>query len=188
MGSSDDIRSMYESGMSTHQLAEQLGVSQMTVRRWMKRYGIPTRPVSQNRGPTPKGGHHDHGAAIALSMQKSKVVGKGNLGKRGPDAPNWKGGQRIAPNGRVSIWDPDKRRYIPRAVLIWESLHGPVGRGYVIHHRNADPEDDREENLIRLSNSEHLRVHRRHDREYIEKLQEIITGLGGEYPPYHDET
>lgn len=179
------VKELYEQGESTWSIAKLLGISQMQVRRLLKKAGVATRPISANRGPVEKGGTHHWGPKITAGLRGH--VGA-NLGKRGPDAPNWKGGIQTDPNGRVRVWDPDRKRYIPRAVTVWQDANGPVGKGFVVHHRNGDPADDRLENLIRLSNSEHLRVHRRHDRDYIQTLQGIIESLGGTYPPYHDET
>lgn len=47
-----------------------------------------------------------------------------------------------------------------RAVLVWEEAHGPVPKGYVVHHENRDSLDDRLENLRLLTRADHLREHR----------------------------
>ena len=45
--------------------------------------------------------------------------------------------------------------------LVWEKYHGrPVRRGYVIHHKNGDPLDNRIENLEEMLLGEHNSLHK----------------------------
>lgn len=117
-------------------------------------------------------------------------VGQGNKGKRGPEAPNWKGGQHLGKDGRVRVWDPDKKRYYHRSVKVWQAAHPDeeLPRGYVIHHRDGDKTNDVPENLVKLSLAEHVALHRRNQQEYIRTLQGLLEGAGIQYPPQHDET
>jgi len=173
--------------MSSYELAPLYGVSPKHVRTWLRQFGIPARGPKENKTPVARGGSHSWGAQITEGLLSSSIVGKGNAGKRGPDAPNWKGGKKVAKNGRVSLWDSEAKRYFPRAVVVWREAHGgeQVGSGFVIHHIDGDPENDVPENLIRLSVKEHMMLHRRREREYIEVLQQIILDLGGSFPPMH---
>jgi hypothetical protein len=43
--------------------------------------------------------------------------------------------------------------------LVWIAAHGPIPKGYVIHHRNENARDNRLENLELLSRAEHNRLH-----------------------------
>jgi hypothetical protein len=186
--SPEELRDLYVGqSLSTWEISSRFGVSQMTVRRWMRRAGIEGRPHTENKMPTLKGGSHSWGAKISTANKGNPKVGRANAGKRGADAPNWKGGEHRRANGRRYIWDPDAKRYFPRAVVVWrrENNGQPVGTGYVIHHRDGDSENDSPENLVRLSAKEHVTLHRRREREYIEMLQKIILDLGGIYPPMH---
>ena len=90
---------------------------------------------------------------------------------------------------RVYLWDPDRKRYFPRAWFVWREAHPGelIGKGHVIHHRNGDESDDRRENLTRLTVAEHIHLHRRREAEYIKILQNIIVEMGGEFPPQHEE-
>jgi hypothetical protein len=180
-----DLRLLYEQGQSTRDLAASFGVSQKTVRRWMIAAGIAGRPYTANPTPVARGGHHSWGPKIGQSQ-----IGRAspNKGKRGPDAPNWKGGTKTI-GKRVYLWDPDRKRYFPRAWFVWREAHPGelIGKGHVIHHRNGDESDDRRENLTRLTVAEHIHLHRRREAEYIKILQNIIVEMGGEFPPQHEE-
>ena len=118
----------------------------------------------------------------------AKGVGQGNRGKRGPEAPNWRGGQHIDRDGRVRIWDSDKKRYFHRSVKVWMEAHPGevVPRGYVIHHLDGDRTNDVPENLVRLSLAEHVALHRRKQQEYIVLLQQLLRDNGIEFPPQYD--
>ena len=45
-------------------------------------------------------------------------------------------------------------RYIHR--VIWESKHGPIPKGMVIHHKNHNKRDNRLRNLEMVPKSEHI--------------------------------
>jgi hypothetical protein len=128
-----------------------------------------------------KGTTHDWGDKISASMKGRPSV---NKGKRGPDAPNWKGGQHTDKDGRVKVWDPVKKRYYNRAILVWMAAHPgeTLGPGYVIHHKDEDKQNDVPENLEKLSLAEHAARHRRNLEGYIQVLQGLLDEAGIPYP------
>jgi len=66
-------------------------------------------------------------------------------------------------NGHTQIKCEDgKWRY--RARVVWAVANGPIPNGYLIHHRNENPNDDRLENLQCVTRSEHMRIHSTPDR------------------------
>ena len=83
----------------------------------------------------------------------------------GPNNPNWNGGHTIKTSGRVAVLRPehpraDSKGYVLRYVVVAEEKYGrPIASTEAIHHVNGDPSDDRPENLIVLSMSEHNRLH-----------------------------
>lgn len=44
-------------------------------------------------------------------------------------------------------------------ILIWESLHGPLPKGSVVHHIDENHENNNPENLQCLTRSEHASIH-----------------------------
>ena len=56
-------------------------------------------------------------------------------------------------------------KVIPEHRFIWEQNYGPIPKGYEIHHINGDGKDNRIENLMCLTHSEHLRLHEQLLRE-----------------------
>jgi hypothetical protein len=47
-----------------------------------------------------------------------------------------------------------------RAVVVWQSIHGPLPCGYVVHHKNRDSLDDDPDNLEALTRAAHAEAHR----------------------------
>jgi len=64
---------------------------------------------------------------------------------------------KIADNGTSYDW-----KY--RAVVVWESIYGPVPSGYVVHHKDRNKLNDAIENLELMSRAQHLLEHR-HEHE-----------------------
>lgn len=58
----------------------------------------------------------------------------------------------------VKVAEPNRWRL--RSVLVWESVHGPLGRGLIIHHLDRDSLNDAPENLRAMTRAEHLAEHR----------------------------
>lgn len=67
-----------------------------------------------------------------------------------------------------------------RAHLVWEAANGPMPPGTLIHHDNEDELDDRLENLVLVTVSEHMRIHagRRDMRAMGAKGLETRYGMG----------
>lgn len=57
-----------------------------------------------------------------------------------------------------------KGRQAPEHRLVWEAAYGPIPEGCCVHHLNEDKLDNRLENLVCMSRSEHMRLHR---KEYL---------------------
>ena len=52
--------------------------------------------------------------------------------------------------------------YVPRSIINWEIANGqPFPAGKEPHHANLVKDDDRPENIIPMTKSEHMRLHRK---------------------------
>jgi len=58
---------------------------------------------------------------------------------------------------RVVVGRDGEKHIVHRAV--WEHCHGPIPKGYIIHHRNGDTTDHRIENLECMTPREHVYLH-----------------------------
>lgn len=57
----------------------------------------------------------------------------------------------------VKVAEPNVWR--ERAKVVWESRHGPIPRGMVIHHRDRDTLNDAPSNLACLTRRQHAEEH-----------------------------
>lgn len=90
----------------------------------------------------------------------------GRPNHKGENNPNWKGGIRVTPEGRVLLYardNPmsDSRGCVRRSRLVMaEEIGRPLEKEERVHHINGDVGDDRPENLVLFKNeSEHQRYH-----------------------------
>lgn len=67
------------------------------------------------------------------------------------------------PRAWVKIAEPNVWR--ERARVVYEKKNGPVPRGFVIHHIDRDPLNDRPENLVAMSRRDHALEHEQDLRE-----------------------
>jgi len=69
--------------------------------------------------------------------------------------------ERRDPQGNMRAWvkvaEPNIWKF--RAVVVWESLHGLLPRGSVVHHKDRDSLNDVPENLVGLTRKEHVAEH-----------------------------
>jgi hypothetical protein len=71
---------------------------------------------------------------------------------------NYKGGS-LDHNGYRIVYVNGKREYENK--YIWEKHNGKVPEGYVVHHINFDILDNRLENLMCMSRTEHNKIHKK---------------------------
>jgi hypothetical protein len=70
--------------------------------------------------------------------------------------------RRETHTGLLRVWVKIEEPNIwkKRAVLVWESIHGSLPKGWVVHHDNRDSLNDSLENLIGMSRRDHAAEHR----------------------------
>jgi hypothetical protein len=97
--------------------------------------------------------HHSHYNVRFIHNHHTK-------GKRGPLCKNWKGG-RLNKNGYISIRYPshpqaDAGGYIFEHIIVYEQYYRLcILPWIIIHHMNGSKQDNRVENLLPMTNSQH---------------------------------
>jgi len=103
---------------------------------------------------------------LILTYEKRRPLCKkcGNI-KRietlGGHGPTWRGGVRYVGNkGYVIIWDDIKKIYVREHRKIWEENFGSILKGYVIHHKDGDRQNNAIENLECLFKLNHDKMNK----------------------------
>lgn len=135
--SAEELEKLYiKDGLSSLKIANQIGVDAMTVRKYLKDFGIPIRPRSaycRERNPYWKGGRSKHGDYIIIYD---------------PDHPRAR-----------KCNSAQGKSYVYEHILVWEQVHKrPLPEGWLVHHINGIKSDNRPENLVALPNKKHYRV------------------------------
>uniref|UniRef100_A0A6M3KF57 Putative homing endonuclease n=1 Tax=viral metagenome TaxID=1070528 RepID=A0A6M3KF57_9ZZZZ len=132
------------------------GVSTELIRRRLKQYGVPVR----------HGGEAIETQWInnPARRKKQSEFYLSNVVKSGQEHPNWKGGTEINDSGYILQYDnnhPKSHKNKVRAHrLIMENYLGRyIDRSEVVHHINGNRTDNRIENLLLMTNSEHSKYH-----------------------------
>lgn len=99
--------------------------------------------------------------------------------KNGKDAPKWRGGRYIDSQGYVSVFAPDHPRAVNNRVhehrLVMERQLGrPLQRDEHVHHIDGNRSNNDVSNLVVLSASEHMKLHRQLEAAAIrQELQDL---------------
>lgn len=93
---------------------------------------------------------------------------------RGENSPSWKGGKTkqrgyVMVRKHPGVQIPGRYPYQLEHRLIWEQAHGPIPKGWHVHHLNGIKDDNRLENLIAVSPKSH---HSQHEA-YRERIREL---------------
>ena len=70
----------------------------------------------------------------------------------------------------IKIGEPNT--WILLAKFVWEKEHGPIPRGFVVHHKDRNKLNDSAENLKLITKAEHLAEHR---SEFAERMAQSFT-------------
>lgn len=81
------------------------------------------------------------------------------MGRRGPTSKHPSGVGSTDGRGYHQIYDSVQRCYVLAHRALWESERGPIPSGHQIHHINGERQDNRIENLVCVTATEHKRIH-----------------------------
>lgn len=134
----EELKRLYlDEEMGPKEIGRMIGVGSCTVKKHLRRYGIPTRTRSE---------------AKATARTQERISGSNN--------PRWKGG--VSKNRRVRGFNTALKRKIRARDNHCCALCGAkrrLLRELDIHHINFDGNDHREDNLVTLCRSCHAHVH-----------------------------
>lgn len=90
-------------------------------------------------------------------------------------SPNWKGGRYIDPQNR--IWLTTENGQILEAHFIWLKYH-PLDdlTGFDIHHLDSNNKNNNIENLIKLTRTEHRKIHQSPTNNWNKYATEYLNG------------
>jgi len=164
--SKDEIERLYwKEEKNIREIAELTGISQESIRYWMKQYGIPTRSIHE-----------------AFKIREKKIKHK----KYGPKNANWKGGRWISKEGYVYVWIGPNQRKAEHRLIMEQYLGRKLQPNEYVHHLNGIRSDNRIENLAVVSPKEHetftlKKALQRRIRQLEEELENCRKKLKGEY-------
>ena len=170
----DEIAARYKAGESTCILARAYGVSVGTVERRLKAAGVALRyrgrlslPVAEMAARYEAGEDaHElarvYGTCHLTMLQRLRSAGVAVRRRGMPfrSTYGYRPGASLYVGSEAYLLTFDRAGEgcaIHRAC--WEAHHGPIPTGYIIHHINGDPTDNRVENLACMTNGEHRTLH-----------------------------
>lgn len=126
----NEIVRLYQSGLSTFDIARHLNCAGKTISDRLARAGCPTRRRGDYKGLN-----------------------------SGPNNANWRGGRSILPSGYVQVTSPihKRGRDFEHRVVMSRVLGRPLTRDEHVHHLNGIRDDNRPSNLVVLDASTHKR-------------------------------
>lgn len=140
MPPAEELKALYESGLTGAAISRQIGCSRSAVTRMLRLTGVAMRPRGSDGGRATKG-------------------------KRGPLRGRvWKGGRIVRADGYIDLWMPEhpganKKGYIAEHRFVWWDAHGPIQQGMHVHHIDGNPGNNSLDNLLALPRREHHLLH-----------------------------
>ena len=137
-----------------------------------------------------------HGWHSAISGRFSKGFKPHNYGTKGknlgimkPNSGSFKKGM-ISPtklpvgseridnkDGYIMIKTADPSTWRQKHYIVWEALHGPVPKGFVIRFKDADQTNCDSDNLELIGKHEHLRINKHGYTTAPDELKPVIKAL-----------
>lgn len=175
----EDLYRLYVvEGKPMHRVADELGVAVGSVYNYIKRYGIKSREPHQGM----KGKRQSEEVRKRIGdAHRGKVVSEESRRKMSESSK--KGGvghKKKRCDGYIAVYFPDhpnsnKEGYIMEHILVMEAILGRwVKEDEVVHHINKNREDNRKENLMLMTASEHISMHSK-ERWEKKRRNDLLT-------------
>lgn len=108
---------------------------------------------------------HDHSKRISQSLSLAYKIGRRKL-PIGKDHPKWNGGKHLRQDGYYDIWSPNhpnkkgNNRVLAHRLIMEKHIGRYLLKSEVVHHKNGIKTDNRIENLLIMTQSEHAKLHK----------------------------
>lgn len=170
-----DVTRLYQSGLTTYEVAARLHLSQPTVIHRLKRAGVARRTRWQQFTATTP----EEAVAMYLSGLGSTEVAKrigvtaaairnyvvraghkmrpkqNPIVTHGPDNPSWKGGRFTDTYGYVYVRLGNKQYIREHRHVVSELIGRPLADDEIVHHLNGIRHDNRPGNLVITTRKKH---------------------------------
>lgn len=96
-----------------------------------------------------------HRRSTVCATCSTKARGEANSGDKNP---SWKGGRTRHTQGYIQVLGKSSRNKSPyqmEHIVVWEAANGPIPDKWQVHHINGIKDDNRLENLVAMSESDH---------------------------------
>jgi HNH endonuclease len=154
-------------------------------KEWLRKVyvegGLSTREIGKVVGGAAGGVVYSALVAnnIPLRTDSEGLAQKYPSGRNGSLAANWQGGENEQKTGYIYIYSPDHPRatkagYVFKHILIAEGKIGRyLAKGEVVHHIDANKENNDPDNLLVCTRSEHVKIHMRAVKENVQLRKRI---------------
>lgn len=160
---SEELKKLYEQGLSCSEIAERFKCSATTIGRRLKKAGLKLRSRAER---------------FLLAVKRGRWV----LDSMGEKHNQWKGGRHLNTGGYWKVYKPDhpnaNQSYILEHRLIWEETNGKrLPPNWIVHHLNGIKTDNRPENLVGMERGRHTRIEMGERlKKRIRELEEELRG------------